>query len=318
MTIVQLRAKAKENPALDILREAKATKRGNQQGWLLGKEFIPKGKGTKKLPGGALFDTNAGFVYRRVENPKKKPAARKKNIAGFMQDGVFHPIRSGQEQRTTKSGTRTFKSKKAYKPSKVGEKFTYSPKKSAKRASQTKRMKAATAQRKATTTRLASRSLQRSVPLKAKRRNPESPQSQKLQDWRGYPKQRDIELFFPEGTPNGLYKLAPLLDMHLEGASFKVQRGKVWICASTRNDRQIYFGSKTGEPMTALPRGPIAKVTRIDYGPVLKKHLYKNSEEFKHNFGEENGKTPTLWSDGKGGVFLKGGDYYITPEGIRN
>ena len=146
------RAKARKNPALEILREAKPAKRGNQQGWLLGKEFIAKGKGTKKLPGGALFDTNAGFVYRRVENPK-----RKKNIAGFMQDGVFHPIRSGVEQRTTKSGTQRVKSKKDYKPSKVGEKFTYSPKKSAKRASQTKRMKAATAQRKATTTRLAAR-----------------------------------------------------------------------------------------------------------------------------------------------------------------
>jgi hypothetical protein len=161
------RAKARKNPALEILREAKPAKRGNQQGWLLGKEFIAKGKGTKKLPGGALFDTNAGFVYRRVENPK-----RRKNIAGFMQDGVFHPIRSGVEQRTTKSGTRRVKSKKAYKPSKVGEKFTYSPKKAAKRGAQSKRMKAETKQRKATTTRLASRSLQRSVPLKKRRHNP--------------------------------------------------------------------------------------------------------------------------------------------------
>jgi len=188
------RAKARKNPALEILREAKPAKRGNQQGWLLGKEFIAKGKGTKKLPGGALFDTNAGFVYRRVENPK-----RKKNIAGFMQDGVFHPIRSGIEQRTTKSGTRRVKSKKAYKPSKVGEKFTYSPKKSAKRASQTKRMKAATAQRKATTTRLATRSLQRSYPLKGKR-NPNdaakrSPQKQSAA------RKRNIQFMTGDGYP---------------------------------------------------------------------------------------------------------------------
>lgn len=148
----------------------KATQDG-VKGWMLGSKFFPGSATTKaqKITASAYLDLRTGDVWKRKAkgNPKKK-----KNIAGFMQDGVFHPIRSGVEQRTVKGKTRLVKSKKPYKPSKVGEKATYSRKKSAKRAAQSKRMAAATKQRKATTSRLASRSLQRSVPLKGKRRNP--------------------------------------------------------------------------------------------------------------------------------------------------
>lgn len=148
----------------------KATQDG-VKGWMLGSKFFPGSATTKaqKITASAYLDLRTGDVWKRKAkgNPK-----RKKNIAGFMQDGVFHPIRSGVEQRTVGGKKKLVKSKKAYKPSKVGEKRTYSAKKSAKRAAQSRSMTAATKQRKATTTRLASRSLQRSVPLKKTRRNP--------------------------------------------------------------------------------------------------------------------------------------------------
>ena len=153
----------------------------------------------------------------------------------------------------------------------------------------------------------------------AKRQNPGA--SEKLQEWRGYPQRGSFDLYVPDGTPStGLYKMAPLIALQLQGYpkdAVKIKRG-VYVCGDEKNDRQIYFGSKTSEPLTRLPRGPIAKVTHIDYGPVLKSHLYDKAEEFTHRFGEEDGRLPTLWSDGKGGLMLKGGGYYITPEGIRN
>lgn len=304
------RAKARKNPALEILREAKPAKRGNQQGWLLGKEFIARGKGTKKLPGGALFDTNAGFVYRRVENPK-----RKKNIAGFMQDGVFHPIRSGIEQRTTKSGTRRVKSKKAYKPSKVGEKFTYSPKKSAKRASQTKRMKAATAQRKATTTRLATRSLQRSYPLKGKR-NPNDAAKAGYESFQGKASTKSTALNFPNGTPANVYKLGSLHSITLaDGRTIKPSGKAVWLCADTKG--KLHLGT-TGERLTNAPKGSLGKVKEVEY-ITSKPHLGDSKPaRYFHQLGEETGEKPTLYSDGNGGLVFKGGAYSITSRGIVN
>ena len=183
---------------------------------------------------------------------------------------------------------------------------------------QSRAMTAATKARKATTSRLASRSLQRSVPLKKVRKNPSV--EQKLHEWRGHPKKRDAVLNAPDDAPSPLYQLGPLQDLKVEGygpKDFRIEKpGAIWVCADTRG--KIYFATKSTAPMTDLPAGPIGKVRRIVYGPVHKKQFYNKSQEFFHDFGEDNGKRPTLHSDGKGGLLLRGGDYRITYRGIEN
>jgi hypothetical protein len=119
------------------------------KGWKVGNKTFAQGKGTVKVSSHYWLDKATGFVY----------AKRERNAAGFKDEsGQFHPIRSGME--ATSSGLR--KSRKAYRPSAVGEKSTYSAKKAAKRGAQSSRLKKSVASRKATASRLAGRSLRKS------------------------------------------------------------------------------------------------------------------------------------------------------------
>lgn len=437
----------KRNPDYEILKEAKPVKKGSETGWQLGKQYFPKAKGQRKLPGGALLDLSSGFVYRKVENPARgtrskygygsreatssqrrkgieggkdkrwrallfaslarkkgsdldvkraqekreeklygESAKKRKNIAGFMQDGVFHPIRSGIEQRTTKAGVRRVKSKKAYKPTKVGEKTTYSAKKAAKRAAQSKRITAETKTRKATTSRLASRSLQRSVSLKPARRNPavitvkgtgskdahavleargynivsswfddniiekggkyfkishpvwqganvrlipikkptrRNPDAtaqakEQFKEFHGYAPGRSVDVYIPESAPTqGLSTLGEFYKFTFEGGGSVKPAVKVWLLRDLKG-RLHLGGTKPGAVMSNEPAGYIGTIKRIEY-IAAKPHLKEpNKIIWFHRAGEEGGAQPRLYSDGKGGLLIKGGDYYITPEGIRN
>lgn len=254
----------------------------------------------------------APLHYARIaeSNP-----ARRKNIAGFMADGVFHPIRSGVEQRTTKSGVRRVKSKKAYKPSKVGEKRTYSAKKSAKRAAQSRRMTAATKQRKATTTRLASRLLDRSGP-KAKRRNPNAGTKAAYESFQGKPSTKSTSLNFPNGTPANVYKLGTLHSITLQSGAVVKPAGKtVWLCADTKG--KLHLGT-SGERLVNAPKGALGKVKEVEY-VTTKPHLGDSKPtRYYHELGEETGQKPTLYSDGNGGLLFKGGGTYIRSDGIHN
>ena len=300
--------------------EAKAATRDGVKGWMVARKFFPRSATPKtaRLTSGAMLDLKYGDVWKtkRKGNPKKKATKRRKNIAGFMQDGVFHPIRSGVEQRTTKSGTRRVKSKKAYKPSKVGEKFTYSPKKAAKRATQSKRMKAETKQRKATTTRLATRSLQRSYPLKGKRRNPNDAAKAGYESFQGKASTKSTALNFPNGTPANVYKLGTLHSIKLQNGSVIKPSGKtVWLCADTKG--KLHLGT-TGERLVNAPKGSLGKVAEVEY-ITSKPHLGEPTvSRYFHKLGEETGEKPTLYSDGNGGLIFKGGAYSITSRGIVN
>jgi hypothetical protein len=144
------------NRYIDLVIKGNAKK--TPQGWSVGGKTYAQGKGTVKLSSGYYLDKATGFVY----------AKRERNIAGYKDEsGQFHPIRSGME--ATGKGLR--KSKKPYRPSAVGEKSAYSARKSAKRASQSKRIKSAVKARKATTSRLAGRSLKKSAGMLKRRRN---------------------------------------------------------------------------------------------------------------------------------------------------
>jgi hypothetical protein len=152
-----------KNKYFDLVAKGQATK--TAQGWRVGKEVFPSGRGVVQVKPHVYLDKANGSLWGK----RQRNTTRKRNIAGYRDEsGLFHPIRSGQEARySTVGGKKTFKgykkSRKKYKPATVGEKYAYSPKKSAKRRAQSKRLKSAVASRKSTTKSLAGRGLSRTT-----------------------------------------------------------------------------------------------------------------------------------------------------------
>ncbi len=149
------------------------------------------------------------------------------------------------------------------------------------------------------------------------RRNPDTP-AQLLNDFRGYPKDKDSTLYFAEGTPTGLYKLGSLYQIKLaNGTKIKPVSGKVWLCADTKG--KLYLGTTDSKVVLAnAPQGSLGKVAQVEY-QARKPHLGDNQvTRYYHNLGEETGEKPTLYSDGKGGLLFKGGATYVRSDGIHN
>lgn len=117
-------------------------------------------------------------------------------------------------------------------------------------------------------------------------------------------------------SPSTMAKLAQLLDLTLtDGRIIKPQAGTTWVCSDSK--KKIHFATT----LTRLfdgPAGDVGRVKLIGYR-ALKPSVGSNKiESYEHLFGEEGGKQPTLVSDGKGGLYLRGGSYIITQDGIIN
>lgn len=294
---------------LDIAGQAKSVVQGGNKGWKVGGKFFATGRGVKKLTSGNRYlDLATGYVYtRRAQN-----AGRARNISqGFFDaNGVFHPIRASVDYDGGTAGETGGKARR-----------TRSKKKRASvvKAARTARERAATRSRKATTTRLATRSLQRSVPLKrTRKRNPNvSPEARAgFESFNGRESKRALTLNFPDGTPQGCYVLGKLKLLKLEGGGkVKPLQPSVYLCADQK--QKLHIGT-TGERLADCAKGTIGVLTQIEY-EQRKPHLgYPKQTIFFHKTGEETGEKPTLYSDGKGGLLIRGGNYSITPEGLRN
>jgi hypothetical protein len=92
--------------------------------------------------------------------------------------------------------------------------------------------------------------------------------------------------------------------------------------------RQIYFAGGDQDVTSALSafaareRGglfELGEARRIDYKQRKEHVAHPELDEWKHNFGEENGERPTVWFDPQTKrLLLQGGDYRIRTEGIIN
>jgi hypothetical protein len=124
-------------------------------------------------------------------------------------------------------------------------------------------------------------------------------------------------LYYPVGTPQGVMaKLGKLVSITTARGTIKPVAGTAWLVADTRG--KLHIGSTSPVPLFDGPKQSFGKVSQIEYEDV-KKHLgYNKPQIFFHHVGEENGKKPTLETDGKGGLCFKGGDYRITSRGLEN
>lgn len=124
------------------------------------------------------------------------------------------------------------------------------------------------------------------------------------------------DLFFPQGTPQGLAKLGKLVSITTEEGTIKPVNGSAWLCADTKE--KLHIGSTSPNPLFDGPKRSFGKVSRVEY-EGSKPHLgYKGPIIWFHHMGEESGHRPTLHADGKGGLVFRGGKYRLTKRGIEN
>lgn len=137
-----------------------------------------------------------------------------------------------------------------------------------------------------------------------------------------------------EGMPAGDYaELGKLLSLYVKpliGGQVREVRFKKPhpLLVSDTSRRQLYFvggDQDVSQGLDLFNHAPtpglceLGEVRRIDY-KQRKEHLPDPSlDEWKHNFGEENGIKPSLWfNERTKQLSLKGGDYTVRTEGITN
>ncbi|MBO0719211.1 MAG: hypothetical protein J2P41_00180 [Blastocatellia bacterium] len=151
-------------------------------------------------------------------------------------------------------------------------------------------------------------------PSKRRRRSNETPEQIRKEFAGSVSGHRD--LYFPEGTPQGLAKLGKLISITTEEGTIKPVAGSAWLCADTKG--HLHLGSTSGAPLYDGPKRDFGEVSKIEYED-LKKHLgYTKPTIFFHHVGERTGERPTLHADGRGGLVFRGGAYWIGPRGLEN
>lgn len=139
------------------------------------------------------------------------------------------------------------------------------------------------------------------------------------QDFTGMKSRKTALLNAPKGTPANLAKLGKLISIKARKGTLRPGRRNpgsvVWLCADARGKLHL---ATSGDRLIDGPAQSFGEIREIEY-EAIKPHLgHKRPTIFFHHMGEEGGKRPELVSDGAGGLKIKGGSYYITPEGIRD
>lgn len=270
---------------LAIAGQAKSDTRSGQKGWVVGRKFFPVGSGTKKLTGGQTYlDLGTGYVYRKTKPNGNQ--TRRRNLD--HRDGE-HPIAVTHHWRQGPPGYMT----KWQRARAAGQKDLFDIKNPKRKGSK-----------------------------KTKRRNSDhggatKQAKQQFKEFHGYPAKGTLDLMRPDSAPaSGLSVLGKLHLIKLDGGGEFQAQGKAYLCRDTRG--RLHICCERGCNVYDAPAGLLGTVKQVEY-ETRKPHLgHPRQTIFFHRLGEEGGKKPKLHSDGKGGLVFKGGDYFITPEGIRN
>ena len=138
-------------------------------------------------------------------------------------------------------------------------------------------------------------------------------------DFAGSEPRRVTKLQAPNGTPSNLAKLGTVVSIKTTRGRMKFKQGnpsgETWLCADKRG--RMHLASSLPRLTDERARN-FGRVLEIEY-LERKPHLgYRKKTLFFHKMGEEGGAKPELVSDGRGGLKFRGGDYYLSPEGIRD
>lgn len=138
------------------------------------------------------------------------------------------------------------------------------------------------------------------------------------EEFSGRAPHKETDLYAPDGTPANLAKLGAVISITTTKGQIQPVHAPghgLWLCADGKG--HLHLASSLPR-MFEGPAGSLGEVVEIEY-KACKPHLgYRSPTDFFHEMGEEGGRKPTLYSDGKGGLKFKGGDYTISREGLRN
>lgn len=119
------------------------------------------------------------------------------------------------------------------------------------------------------------------------------------------------QLYFPEGTPQGLSTLGPLVLIKTDAGTIAPTGGKAVLCQDAAG--KLYIGATQNAPLIDGAARSFGKVRRVEY-ICAKPHLgYPGKVTWFHDFEDP---LPSLKSDGRGGLHFHGGGYTIRREGI--
>lgn len=155
----------------------------------------------------------------------------------------------------------------------------------------------------------------RKVSTRKRRRNSPIAEQQRKEFAGHFDGYRD--LYYPStSVPKEPSKLGELKSIRTGKADFTPVKGAMWLVRDIKG--HLHIGLTRDGQMYAGEAQDLGKVERIEY-LERKPHLgdYQLTEYY-HRMGEENGVKPHLWSDGKGGLVFRGGDYRIESRGIVN
>lgn len=164
------------------------------------------------------------------------------------------------------------------------------------------------------------------------RKNPNPTRKYKRNDafseFQGRKHTKTFNCITPLGTPKNLWSLGELYELKVKGIAepFNFRRevtGKTYYAVSDEQNSQLYIGGgrfaekdiSLGDDLDCL--GEIVHIVYLTEKAHLGDELGYPSP-YIHAFGEEGGERPTLEIDADGFAHIIGGDYEITPLGIKN
>lgn len=135
------------------------------------------------------------------------------------------------------------------------------------------------------------------------------------EEFTGMQSRKTAVMIASDGTPPNLAKLGRLVSIKTTGSRPIVPAVEAWLCADSKGKLHL---CTTATRLIDGPAHNFGEVREVEY-ETAKPHLgHKRKTIFFHRMGEEGGRRPELVGDGKGGLKFRGGDYFITAEGIRN
>ncbi|HEX9961135.1 MAG TPA: hypothetical protein VGB00_09400, partial [Pyrinomonadaceae bacterium] len=147
------------------------------------------------------------------------------------------------------------------------------------------------------------------------------------ESFQGRPSTKTLKLRTPENAPAQLYALGKLFEIKVKGQrepiNFRSEHtGRTYyLCADLNNHQMWIAGAASSDPQPALHKGeaePVGEMVYVVY-ETIKTHLGdEDPTAYIHHLGEEGGQKPIFALDRNGFAIIAEGDYFITPDGIRD
>lgn len=261
-----------------------------------------------------------------VPNPTNLKIARKRNVPGFIdENGVFHPIRSGQGYDSVAAGDHKSSSRKRSDARRnlkeASKKATTKKDKLQIARTWAKREGITIAEAKKQLARPRVNPAKKKRVVRRKKSNPKQIRSRTFETFQGRKPTQTTRVECSEHAPKKLVQLGRLVGFKLldERQERVMNPARALLCAA--NGKLWIVGGRIARPDAKQPArvlNPIGHLDHIVYETHKPHHGDRPGTHYIHKLGDEGGTLPLLCVDRQGFAVLKGGSYKIKAEGIRD